>query len=375
MTTRQDQETDGSSGVAEDIVLTPIYSEHQTNTLTSLYYVTPPFSLVGSLLIIYVICRPKRTLRNVNPTFLRLMVGYAAMDVIQTVVWLVLGPWATPADNNPFVPGASGNIATCNAKGVFLNFTFGLMLYSMSLASYHAMAVSLEWPDYFIAKGFEPVMHAFSWLWPTFVGLPSLSYGNINPYAILPGTCWVTEGTRGNAYQAQSVREEYGVYTFLMSWFITLGAFLLLFFKARQLERRVTRMSNSISLSAKTGWQGMRYSLAFLLCNISWPFLVFAERKRNENGYEKREFFFVLAVFSFLLTPLQGFVNAMLFLESHHDVFDRDGPLHFLKRAWSSTMFQSSTSANGQQRLSPPIASSTERGGPDSASSPTRAVP
>jgi hypothetical protein len=331
-----------------------IYTERQTNVLRHLYYVTPPLSLLGSALVIYVILRRGKSMRNVNNTFLRLMMGYSAMDVVQSIVWLSLGPWATP-ENNPYVGGdAAGSVTTCNIKGFFTNLTFGLMLYSASIACYHAMKVNFEFPDFFISKGFEPAMHGLSWFWPTFVGLPSLWYNNVNPYNILPGVCWVVdypsqcveyaekvcrdnaEGdvcriqcTRGNQ-QAANVRRVFGFTTFLTTFVLTTGAFILLFRKAKQIERRLARYghgTSNVSLSKKTGRQGMRYSVAFVLCNISWPFLVFG-RASYESGVGT--YYFPIAMYTFLMTPLQGFMNAILFLESQRSVFARGGPLHSL---------------------------------------------
>jgi hypothetical protein len=330
-----------------------IYTERQTDVLRHLYYVTPPLSLMGSTLVIYVILRRGKSMRNVNNTFLRLMLGYSAMDLVNSIAWLSLGPWATPA-NNFYVGDAAGSVTTCNIKGFFTNLTFGLMLYSASIACYHVMKVTFEFPDFFISKGFEPAMHGLSWLWPTFVGLPSLWYNNVNPYNILPGVCWVVdypsqcveyaervcadidEGelcsiqcTRGNQ-QAENVRLVFGFTTFFTTFALTTGAFVLLFRKAKQLEQRLARYghgASNVGLSKKTGRQGMRYSAAFVLCNISWPFLVFGRRSFEAGA---GTYYFPIAIYTFLMTPLQGFMNALLFLESQRSVFDRGGPLHSL---------------------------------------------
>lgn len=340
MTTPSDQVIIQEGDVDDDDDISPslIYSKRQTDLLLSLYYVTPPLSLLGSLTIIYVICRPARSLQNVNQTFLRLMLGFAVMDCLQTIMWLALGPWALPADNG-IVPHATGSIATCNVKGLFMNLTFGLMLYSASLALYHAMKVVFEWQDYFVSQGFEPGFHLIAWAWPTVVAAPSIWYDNINPYDLLPGTCWITHkaGGRGDAKHADAVMREFGITTFFVSLLVTAVAFGLLFGKAKRIEARLVRISNASTntqLSRRTGRQGMRYSLAFLLCNISWPFLVFSSNASNKEHAAR--FFFPLAVYSFLFTPLQGFVNAILFLSSHRTVFERNGPLGILAQGFKA---------------------------------------
>ena len=175
------------------------------------------------------------------------MLGYAVMDTLQTTMWLALGPWALPADN-VLVPSATGSIATCNVKGLFMNLTFGLMLYSASLAIYHAMKVVFEWPNYFVSQGFEPGFHLIAWAWPTVVAAPSIWYDNINPYDLLPGTCWITHNEeRGDAHHADAVMREFGITTFFVSLLVTAVAFGLLFAKARRIEARLVRISNASS--------------------------------------------------------------------------------------------------------------------------------
>lgn len=323
----------------EDELPPSIYSAHQTDILLTLYYLTPPLSLLGSCTIMYVILRPKRSLERVNRTFVRLMLGYAVMDAVQTVLWLALGPWALPAEN-PYVPHATGSIATCNVKGFFMNLVFGLMLYSASLASYHCMKVVFEWPDFFITQGFEPAFHFLAWGWPIIMALPSIWYDNINPYGLLPGTCWFTgmDGVRGDEDKGFAVAFEFGFRTFVVSFAVTVLAFGMLWWKARQIEARLRRTSGGASvvtsLSRTTGRQGMRYSLTFFVCNIAWPFLVVANDQNDLDNAD--HFYFPLAVYSFLFTPLQGFVNAILFLESHRDVLRHDGPLDWLGQCLAS---------------------------------------
>lgn len=347
MSDLQDEQDEGDF----DDPSSSLYSHRQRNILLSLYYVTPPLSLIGSCVIAYVIAKPGRSLQNVNPTFIRLLLGYALMDAMQTVVWIVLGPWAE-----------GYSVATCNVKGFFMNFVFGLMLYSASLASYHAAVVVLEWPTFFITRGFEPAFHFLAWAWPTLVGAPSIFYDNVNPYDLLPGTCWIiahdsnntdTNHTnsntnndgRGDPEKAESVEYVFGFTTFVLSLLVTTIAFLMLWCKARAVERRLARTSRNMSvvtsLSRTTAQQGMRYSIAFLLCNISWPFLVFMNRNRLHDDSLVSHLFFPLAVYSMIMTPLQGFVNAILFLEGHRTVFDRrcDGPLAGLAK-WYSNLSQ-----------------------------------
>lgn len=79
------------------------YSSKQMRLMEALYYLSTPFSLMGSLVTIYVITsemmhRTSSLDPHVQRTYLRLVLGYGIVDVMQSLVWLALGPWALPND-------------------------------------------------------------------------------------------------------------------------------------------------------------------------------------------------------------------------------------------------------------------------------------
>ena len=136
-----------------------IYSTQEKRILESLYYVTPPLSLLGSALLLYALVAGQRAvLRNrVSPTYVQLLGGFAVMDVMQSVVWLVLGPWAMP-QGTPYGVSARGSQALCNVKGFFFSLTLlGLPTYSTCLAIFYVLTVKYEVKDERMVKYYQPI--------------------------------------------------------------------------------------------------------------------------------------------------------------------------------------------------------------------------
>ena len=345
------------------------YTASEVWTLNLLYYVTPPLSLMGSVVIVYVVKHGRLVANHrFKPSFVRLLTGFSMVDIVHSIGYLALGPWAVP-EGTPWVHEARGNLHTCNAKGFFLHMMQGLWIYSAGLAVYHALKVRFECKDACTTKYVEPAIHVFAWMTPVCTGIILIPLGLINPVASIPGYCWISELPTGCDVndQVECVRGEGWFWAAVALSGALSGACLvaiaisvvLIYWRVRTTEARIAQFGRihgssaaSMELTRKTGRRAMWYIGAFFLCNLP-TYLNWAgpPSETAENPNAARYYFIVNSV-NFVLFPLQGFLHACIFLHDHRFVFQEDGPLYGVSSifAWRSSGDSLSTPVSSRAR-------------------------
>jgi disulfide bond formation protein DsbB len=331
------------------------YSQSQKRTLNALYYVTPPFSLLGSLTIAYVVVKGKLiSNHNFKPTFVRLLLGFSLVDIVHSLGYLILGPWAVPK-GTPWVYNASGTVATCDAKAFFLHMSQGLWIYSTSLAIYHALKVRFEYRDAYITHRIEPWFHALAWFIPIFTGILLIPFGLMNPIASVPGYCTMSELPTGcdltDDYDCERGENWFAAGIVLsvalsgICLLIISVSFVLIYLKVRGTEKRMARFglahrssAANMELTGQVGRRAMYYIGAFFLCNLPTYVNWVGPPSETAENDKAVDFYFPLNAACFILFPLQGFLHALIFLISHPFVFREEGPLHVsrLDMMWNS---------------------------------------
>ena len=94
------------------------YNRAQTLVLQYIVYLSAPWSVAGSALIIWVILNERKSLRK--SVYHRLMLGMSTQDLCNSLGILVLGPWAMPQDTIYDLIHARGTFRTCSVAGFFL---------------------------------------------------------------------------------------------------------------------------------------------------------------------------------------------------------------------------------------------------------------
>ena len=376
-----DTASSSSTGNDDDPFMVLSYSISEIKAFSYLYYLTPPISLVGSCLLLYAVREGRKdSLRHLKTPFLRLLCGFAILDVIQSAGSLAFGPWSVPKDT-PYVWNASGTIATCNANGFITNLLLGLVLYSACHASYSALTIYFQWRDEFIGRFIEPFFHVIVWGTTVTSGLLMVFQGMMNPVPSNIGTCWSSDYPPDCTYKPdveclRGAGKNHTTQAFVLiggavvgSFIVIIISFWLIHSKVRQQEEKMNqwsersfglsgsshsiRLSGSSrsesivsgggqsndssfphsrrfkSLSDKVGNQALAYICAFLICNM--PLLISGFGPRYGVPYATT-YYRINSIAFEVLTPLQGAFNALIFFYNNQGIFRRGGPLYFLNR-------------------------------------------
>ena len=305
------------------------YTERQIRVVAALYYVMPPFSLLGSTLILYCIYYGKLLQRTAScPVYIRLMLGFSAMDFIHTLGILILGPWSV-VESAPHVLRAAGTVATCNANAFFVHMNSGLWMYCAYIAIYRTMTIRYQWPASWIAKYWEPAFHALAWGVPVLTGIVFILKERMNPIMGAPGSCWMSSVpsvcsddeeddhppcVRGNGEYILMYSFMFWIYLHFAAYIVCFG---LIYTHVRSIERKLARydvmkhgsQASKLLMSSRVGRQSLRYigamalSTVFVVLSIHGP--AFSEDSRN--------FYFVTAVAGYLTFPFKLFLYAAIF--------------------------------------------------------------
>ena len=135
--------------MSQDVVIDPppLYTSSQANLLAILPYVSAPFSVAGSALILWSILFEYKTLLR-HHVYHRFLLCMSLADFCNSMGMLVLGHWAVPREW-PYSGQTSnrGTIATCEAAGFSLNLITITMWYSVFLAIYFVLLLRWEWKE------------------------------------------------------------------------------------------------------------------------------------------------------------------------------------------------------------------------------------
>lgn len=341
-----------------------LYSDRQEKVLAILPMITAPFSIIGSLIIIFLITRDyKNKLKRV---YHRIMLSMSVMDVISSVNLTFGAGWLIPKGTDG-VFHAVGMTGTCEVNGFLLQLG-GLLvaLYNASLALYFLLFVRYKCAEKFIARRVEPFIHGFSLLIPLATAAVGLLTNTFNPLNTIPGWCWYMEYPancslftdvpciRGANYKIVSrLCAEMFLYVILL---IIIVSMVSLYLKVRannirMMERYNQHGMRSMKQTRQTGIQALLYIGAFFLTYIS---LLVLQLSGRPDTAENRTYYFALAVTNKIFMPLQGFWNAFIFLRPRIQSWQRSSSMGSARRLFferiSSTISLSGHNTNNVRR-------------------------
>ena len=128
-------------------VLTPLFTDAQANFLALLPYFTAPWSVAGSCLILWSIWFDRKEL--LQHVYHRLMLAISLSDLVSSMGFLVLGPWAVPSDW-PYGRSGRGTNETCEASGFFFHLGTISIWYSVFLAIHFVLVLRWEWKERYV---------------------------------------------------------------------------------------------------------------------------------------------------------------------------------------------------------------------------------
>lgn len=279
-------------------------------------------SIIGSG---YIICNIINENKWSSSLCNRLMFGMSVCDMIGSFAQFFTTlpmPADAVVDGGPSIDkcyfGNLGNATACELQGFLIHsFTIAVPIYNASLCIFYLLYVRHDWDEQRLRK-IEPLMHGFA-LYPMITAILIWNNGLFNPGVTF---CWIARYPLGCSQdgEVECVR---GESTFITRWlavaaplavsFITIiitMALLCLF--VYQQDARIAAFrpedQRNYECSRKVFWRACRYVGAYLL--VWLPTIAYVVNS-SSFGYDGFEF----ALFVFLIVPLQGALNAMIFSE------------------------------------------------------------
>ena len=117
------------------------YSVGQEIALALIPKFTSTISISCSLGLMYEVTSDYKLGHGTN-SIQRILFGMSAVDILSNFAWF-LSSWALPKTSG--WPFASGNAASCNFQGFFLQLAIGAPLYNCSLALFYVMIIKYRW--------------------------------------------------------------------------------------------------------------------------------------------------------------------------------------------------------------------------------------
>jgi hypothetical protein len=302
--------------------------------------ISASLSLFGSSMIIYDILRDRSKLGSV---FHNLMVAMSVFDIVGSIAWAFSTlPIPEYEYGEPTgIYGAKGNEATCTAQGFFIQLGYTSIFYNMSLSFYFMLVVRYGMKENQLKK-----LQLWLNLPALIVGF-ALAFGGIPYYSYVFSGCYIPPPPLVEDYRFIVI---FAVVPICTAIVILTANTLLVYWAVRKqmiaarkwrISRAVPRSNNSTvagtlaasgrismitdasgtseehwnrssempktvieRMERQTFWQALFYLGAFYL---TWPILLVSQL--NESAASS----FPVVIIVFILAPLQGFLNFLLY--------------------------------------------------------------
>ena len=311
-----------------------MYSQAQLKILFWVSY--PPLLLTcfGSATILYIIIfkewrKPESATSN-NPqrTYNRIMIGLSTSDLTAGVGGLVFKNWTVPAESG-LAYGAVGNTLTCSINGFFTNFLIGSMLYTACLAVYFVLKVRFEVHENVISKYYEPFFHAIPIVVTLTSGVVGIFLEAFNPFDELAGFCWISDYPPGcsrphrDDLECLRGQDSYVLAKMLASGTIAITlltiitCMVLIVAHVWTTEKRMQRFNHagisihSTKVTQETAIQALLYIGFFFLSTVG---LIVIQLSPKQESRETASYYFPLSLVTEILSPMQGFFNAIIYI-------------------------------------------------------------
>mmetsp|Transcript_17528 Transcript_17528/g.26244 ORF Transcript_17528/g.26244 Transcript_17528/m.26244 type:complete len:540 (+) Transcript_17528:108-1727(+) len=326
---------------------------------STLVTIAAPFSLFGSLAMLYVISRSRSKL---STTLNRLLVGLCVGDIIFSFPMLFSKAIITFEDDWESIDPSDGllvvivqqaypesnNQAACSTQGFFI--TLGMVigpLNNCALCIYYICVVKLNMSVVKIKKKVEPFLHAIPWMYAIIIPSIAVATRSINPdYSMCLINVYRPEGCESDdcVIGKDRVKKLFFIQTALLLFaFIAIIAMMtVIFLKVWRQERRMRNAGyrstnaaraagNEVNMIAGNRNQAQaRRNTGLLRQNVANSRKVLNQALAYAGAYFATWFFFVCFLFNELITknpmpeimlvlatfffPFQGFFNFLVFV-------------------------------------------------------------
>jgi len=282
-----------------------VLSLTQRRVLAIVPKITGLCSMIGSLVIITDVARdPKKR----SQTYSRIMMAMSCYDFVTSCMY-ALSTWPIPSGSGPLY--AAGTTGTCTAQGFFIQLSLGAPLYNLSLAVYYLLVIKHGWSDVKLAKlerFVHPVVVATAF-GIAIAGLPLKLYNNANVW------CWIAPNDRMNSnVNANFYRWAFFYVELWLIIVIVTVIMMAVVVNVVQTTNKTTRYSSrgkEAKLSTTVRKQAFYYVSAFYVTWLALTILRILQTTDVQVPYA----IFVLAV---ILTPLQGFLNSLIYMKPRY---------------------------------------------------------
>lgn len=283
-------------------------------------------SMCGSLAIIIHILKSQKRRRLV---YHRLLLGMSCYDLVSSF-FLFLSSWAVPSDTDMF--WASGSTATCTIHGMFSQVAaLATPSYNACLCIYYFLVVCKEFSERKV-KEIEIYLHA----WPTALGLGTGLAGlPLTLYNPAGFHCWIS-GLPSGCDQDNLVECERGKLSWIFRWaffyawiwlyFVMIAVCIaLVYLKVLRQEQRQNRFNRIPGLeldrrrSRRVAYQALLYVGAYYL---TFLFGTITRSMQLADRPVPQAIFICFVIFY----PLQGFLNAMIYMSPRFYQWRQDNP-------------------------------------------------
>jgi hypothetical protein len=301
-------------------------------------------SLFGSCTIIFLILQSEH---RTGEVYHRLVFGMSISDLFFTS-GLLLQPFLMPSETG--FPFAIGNQTTCNIMGFIAPFFVTSYCYSSFLGVYFMMMVRYNRKQKDLARLLEPWVHILAWGFPLVYAITVVSLQLINPNPYL-GICntipYPIECTFLD--DVECVRAEMATFIVpvhdaisLLYVVISLVSTWLVYWTVRKQSRTMTRYNvdgtineNQRKRERAVAIQAVCLSGAYLIgfnTIVSVELLkgIYSPKLSGIGDLEDYPFFFVAEFLIWLLFPLQGFVNCLIYIRPRYQRWRN----YFPEKSW-----------------------------------------
>jgi len=316
---------------------------NRDNVALAVPIVSGILSIMGSTIIVAMMLRSID--RRLSSTYGRLVFGMSCMDILQSLAYC-LSTLPSPKDSD-LQWGTYGTTLTCSIQGWFL-FTGGIgtTIYYCSLCIYYVLRIAKrDITEITIKNKVEPILHFIPMVYSITVG----AFLGVTKHFNTAGTvCWIAPSPRDclrvddmecirgkNAYRYRLIFQAIPV---IIIFFIILTCMIILICtvdrQANRMERyqpngsivnqrrqsfSSPRAFSMIQQKEDTKIQGLLYIGAYF-CTFLFP-LIF-QLTYMFSGHV----IYILLVFQNITSPLQGFLNFIVYIRPHVKEFSMDYP-------------------------------------------------
>jgi hypothetical protein len=301
-----------------------LISRSQYKGFALLPHFIAPFSIFGSLAIIYRILRFDRydVEASSRRTYYRLLVAMSICDFLGSFAFFFGN---LPVPRETMLAMARGNAATCTAQGFLIHvFVYAVLFYNTGLMIYFVLTIRYGWTESYAATRLEPIIHVWSILVPLGQAIAGVflhifnpigfgAFCEISPYPVL---CGIFDAcTRG-----QSAKLLYTVFSTVpeaISLVIIYISITLIYCTVRCQARRALAISaNRDSIRARTRAVTIQSLLFALIFFNTWiyaalsPLLTYVVKQAPALVRSE----YILSVLTSIFLPLQGFFNFCIYI-------------------------------------------------------------